>query len=79
MSASQKGGLFFGDIKRKMTKEQLTGAELVIRGLEYLNVSTVFGVPGGAILPAYDPLYDSPIRHILARHCLLYTSPSPRD
>lgn len=49
-----------------MTKEQLTGAELVIRGLEYLNVSTVFGVPGGAILPAYDPLYDSPIRHILA-------------
>ena len=37
-----------------MTKEQLTGAELVIRGLEYLNVSTVFGVPGGAILPAYD-------------------------
>ena len=51
-----------------MTKEQLTGAELVIRGLEYLNVSTVFGVPGGAILPAYDPLYDSPIRHILARH-----------
>ena len=51
-----------------MSKEQLTGAELVIRGLEYLNVSTVFGVPGGAILPAYDPLYDSPIRHILARH-----------
>ena len=51
-----------------MKKEQLTGAELVIRGLEYLNVSTVFGVPGGAILPAYDPLYDSPIRHILARH-----------
>ncbi|GIS45293.1 MAG: hypothetical protein Ct9H90mP17_1360 [Actinomycetota bacterium] len=32
-----------------MSKEQLTGAELVIRGLEYLNVSTVFGVPGGAI------------------------------
>ena len=51
-----------------MSEEQLTGAELVIRGLEYLNVSTVFGVPGGAILPAYDPLYDSPIRHILARH-----------
>tara|TARA_B100000989_G_C19512542_1_gene459869 strand:+ start:63 stop:1775 length:1713 start_codon:yes stop_codon:yes gene_type:complete len=51
-----------------VSEEQLTGAELVIRGLEYLNVSTVFGVPGGAILPAYDPLYDSPIRHILARH-----------
>ena len=51
-----------------MTKDKLSGAELVIRGLEHINVSTVFGVPGGAILPAYDPLYDSPIRHILARH-----------
>ena len=47
-----------------MSKEQLTGAELVIRGLEYLNVSTVFGVPGGAILPAYDPLYDLSLIHI---------------
>ena len=51
-----------------MTKELITGAELIVRSLEHLNVSTVFGVPGGAILPAYDPLYDSPIRHILARH-----------
>ena len=51
-----------------MTKEQLTGAELIVRPLEHLKVSTVFGLPGGAILPAYDPLYDSPIRHILARH-----------
>ena len=42
-----------------MSKEQLTGAELVIRGLEYLNVSTVFGVPGGAILHAYDTIYLS--------------------
>ena len=33
-----------------------------------MNISTIFGLPGGAILPAYDPLYDSPIRHILARH-----------
>ncbi len=51
-----------------MAKEVLTGAELVIRALEYLKVSTVFGLPGGAILPAYDPLYDSPIRHVLVRH-----------
>ena len=51
-----------------MTKEMLTGAELIIRTLEHLKISTVFGLPGGAILPAYDPLYDSPIRHILARH-----------
>ena len=51
-----------------MPKDVLTGAELVIRALEYLKVSTVFGLPGGAILPAYDPLYDSPIRHVLVRH-----------
>ena len=51
-----------------MSNENLSGAELVVRSLEYLNISTVFGVPGGAILPAYDPLYDSPVRHVLARH-----------
>ena len=51
-----------------MSKEKLSGAELVVRSLEYMNISTIFGLPGGAILPAYDPLYDSPIRHILARH-----------
>ena len=48
--------------------EYLTGAQLVVRTLEYMGVSTIFGLPGGAILPAYDPIYDSPIRHILARH-----------
>ncbi len=48
--------------------DKLTGAQLVIRSLEYMGVSTVFGLPGGAILPAYDPIYDSPVRHILARH-----------
>ena len=51
-----------------MEDKLLSGAELVIRGLEHLKVSTIFGVPGGAILPAYDPLYDSPIIHILAIH-----------
>ena len=51
-----------------MSKELLSGAELVVRTLEYLKISTIFGVPGGAILPAYDPLYDSPVRHVLARH-----------
>ncbi|NIA24934.1 MAG: acetolactate synthase large subunit [Gammaproteobacteria bacterium] len=49
-----------------MTKR--TGAEVLITSLEAEGVDVVFGVPGGAILPAYDPLYDSPIRHILARH-----------
>jgi acetolactate synthase I/II/III large subunit len=49
-----------------MTK--MTGAQALITSLEYEGVDIVFGVPGGAILPAYDPLLDSPIRHILARH-----------
>jgi acetolactate synthase-1/2/3 large subunit len=47
---------------------KLTGAQALIKALEREGVTTVFGVPGGAILPAYDPLLDSPIRHILARH-----------
>ena len=48
--------------------EQLTGAEILIRSLEIEDVDVVFGVPGGAILKAYDTLHDSQIRHILARH-----------
>ncbi len=49
--------------------EQLTGAQSLIRALEHAGVETVFGIPGGAILPAYDPLFDSKqIRHILVRH-----------
>ena len=49
-----------------MTKT--TGAHSVITSLEHEGVDVIFGVPGGAILPAYDPLYSSPMRHILARH-----------
>jgi acetolactate synthase I/II/III large subunit len=49
--------------------EQLTGAQSLIRALETVGVDTVFGIPGGAVLPAYDPLLDSSqIRHILVRH-----------
>jgi acetolactate synthase-1/2/3 large subunit len=48
--------------------ETLTGAQALIRSLEIEGVDVVFGVPGGAILPAYDPILDSPIRHVLARH-----------
>ncbi len=49
--------------------EQVTGAQSLIRSLEHAGVDTVFGIPGGAILPAYDPLLDSTrIRHILVRH-----------
>jgi len=47
----------------------LTGAEAVVRSLELLGVTDVFGLPGGAILPVYDPLMDaSELRHILVRH-----------
>ena len=47
---------------------EITGAQAVIKSLEHEGVDVVFGHPGGAILPAYDPLRDSGIRHILARH-----------
>lgn len=46
----------------------MTGAQAIIRSLEELGVEEVFGMPGGAILPTYDPLMDSKIRHILIRH-----------
>ena len=47
----------------------LTGAQAVVRSLELLGVTDVFGLPGGAILPVYDPLMDSTdLRHILVRH-----------
>ncbi|HBX82031.1 MAG: acetolactate synthase large subunit [Propionibacteriaceae bacterium] len=46
----------------------LTGAQALIESLERVGVEVIFGIPGGAILPAYDPLYDSSIRHILVRH-----------
>lgn len=46
----------------------MTGAAAVVASLEALGVTDVFGMPGGAILPTYDPLMDSPIRHILVRH-----------
>ncbi|MDO5083149.1 MAG: acetolactate synthase large subunit [Arachnia propionica] len=46
----------------------LTGAQALVTSLELAGVDVAFGIPGGAILPAYDPLYDSTIRHILVRH-----------
>ncbi|GIE84020.1 acetolactate synthase large subunit [Actinoplanes regularis] len=45
-----------------------TGAGALVRSLEALGVEVAFGIPGGAILPAYDPLFDSRVRHILVRH-----------
>ena len=47
---------------------QLTGAQALIKSLEMEGVEVIFGLPGGAILPVYDPLIDSSIRHVLVRH-----------
>ena len=47
----------------------VTGAQSLVMALEAVGVDTIFGIPGGAILPAYDPLLDSTkVRHILVRH-----------
>jgi acetolactate synthase-1/2/3 large subunit len=50
------------------TGAQITGAQSLVLSLEAAGVTDVFGIPGGAILPLYDPLMDSRIRHILVRH-----------
>jgi len=47
---------------------ELTGAQALVKSLEMQGVEVIFGLPGGAILPVYDPIIDSPIRHILVRH-----------
>jgi acetolactate synthase-1/2/3 large subunit len=47
---------------------ELTGAQALIKSLEMQRVEVMFGLPGGAILPVYDPILDSSIRHILVRH-----------
>ena len=47
---------------------EMTGATSLVKSLEAVGVDVMFGLPGGAILPAYDPIYDSTIRHILVRH-----------
>lgn len=55
--------------RRQLPPEQVTGAQSVVRSLEELEVDTVFGLPGGCILPVYDPLLDSAsVRHVLVRH-----------
>ncbi|MCV7279747.1 acetolactate synthase large subunit [Mycolicibacterium flavescens] len=54
---------------KHVAPQQMTGAQAVIRSLEELDVDTIFGIPGGAVLPVYDPLFDSQrLRHVLVRH-----------
>jgi acetolactate synthase-1/2/3 large subunit len=45
-----------------------SGAKILIEGLQREGVETIFGYPGGVVLPIYDELYNAPIRHILVRH-----------
>ena len=54
--------------RQAKSPEATSGAGALVRSLEALAVDVVFGIPGGAILPAYDPLFDSSVRHILVRH-----------
>lgn len=54
---------------KTVVSERITGAKAVVRSLEELGVEVIFGIPGGAVLPVYDPLYDSTkLRHVLVRH-----------
>jgi acetolactate synthase-1/2/3 large subunit len=47
---------------------KMNGGQALVKSLEMEGVEVIFGLPGGAILPVYDPILDSPIRHILVRH-----------
>jgi acetolactate synthase-1/2/3 large subunit len=49
-------------------KKKMTGAEIFVECLQKEGVDTIFGFPGGAVLPIYDVLYDAPLKHILVRH-----------
>jgi acetolactate synthase I/II/III large subunit len=58
-----------GHPSRRVPPQQMTGAEAVVRSLEELGADLIFGIPGGAVLPVYDPLFDSEqLRHVLVRH-----------
>lgn len=58
----------FAGKKAVEQKHKVSGADLLLRALENEKVEVIFGYPGGAVLPIYDKIYDSKIRHILPRH-----------
>ncbi|MDG4829420.1 acetolactate synthase large subunit [Solwaraspora sp. WMMD1047] len=66
--AHPAGPTAVGQPGRAVAPVAVSGAASLVRSLEALGVDVAFGIPGGAILPAYDPLYDSSVRHILVRH-----------
>ncbi|MDR3332026.1 MAG: biosynthetic-type acetolactate synthase large subunit [Synergistaceae bacterium] len=47
---------------------ELTGAQILMKSLEDEGVETIFGIPGGTVIPLYDAIFDSPIKHVLVRH-----------
>ena len=53
-----------------MSKDLITGGEALMRALEHQGVSTIFGYPGGSIMPVFDALFDhqDTLNHILVRH-----------
>lgn len=53
---------------RRVEATRMTGSQAIVRSLEELGVTDVFGLPGGAILPTYDPLMHSSLNHVLVRH-----------
>jgi len=55
-------------MNRPSAGQRMNGGQALIKSLELEGVEVIFGLPGGAILPVYDPIIDSPIRHILVRH-----------
>ena len=62
-------GTLAANSQRQRQPEALTGAQMIVRTLEELEVDTVFGLPGGAVLPLYEAIFDSQkLRHILVRH-----------
>jgi len=67
---SRKNGVASKSKKKKKKKETITGAEAVLRCFLAEDVDTIFGYPGGAIMPVYDALYhyEDRLRHILPRH-----------
>lgn len=65
---AEKAAKTGGATKVHLVPEKMTGAQAIVKTLECLGVTDLFGLPGGAILPAFDSLYDSKMRQIHVRH-----------
>jgi len=68
VSSASQGAVLFDNPVGKEGGQMITGAEIIIKSLEEEGVEVVFGYPGGAVIPLYDKLYDSSLKHVLVRH-----------